>query len=225
VLGTFSNLLQTLPRSGEWMVWVKKVFGVILVAVGLFYALLALAPSLAFWVIPAVLIVGGLYLGFFEKSAAKRPGFQRLKWATGTLAVIAGVALVATTPRGGLAFRPYDDALVLGDLPRSRPVMLDFSANWCVPCHELERSTFTDARVIAAGRSFDAFKVDLTRYDSPEADALRKRFGIRGVPTVVFLDTSGREIEGARVEGFLAPGPFLERMKTAAAAGARAAAE
>src|SRR5206468_5767346 len=71
VLGTFSNLLQALPRSGEWMVWVKKVFGVILLALGAFYALLALAPSWGIWVAPAALTLGGVYLGFFETSAEK----------------------------------------------------------------------------------------------------------------------------------------------------------
>ena len=94
--------------------------------------------------------------------------------------------------------------------------MLDFSADWCVPCHELERSTFTDARVKEAARSFATYQVDLTRYDSPEADRWRRQYGITGVPTVIFLAPDGSEVRDARVEGFLPPERFLERMRRAA---------
>ena len=95
--------------------------------------------------------------------------------------------------------------------------MLDFTANWCAPCHELERNTFTDPRVRAAARSFRTFRVDLTRYDSPEAERWRRDYGIHGVPTVVFMTPDGSEVKTARVEGFLPPDRFLERMRQAAA--------
>jgi thiol:disulfide interchange protein DsbD len=78
VLGTFSNLLQRLPRSGEWMIWVERALGVVLTGVGLFYAMLGIAPKQAFWVVPVVLVVGGVFLGFFEKSADQRRGFRWL---------------------------------------------------------------------------------------------------------------------------------------------------
>ena len=93
--------------------------------------------------------------------------------------------------------------------------MIDFSADWCAPCHELERFTFTDGRVRAMARSFKTYKVDLTRYDSPESKALKRQYGITGVPTIVFLGPDGQEVIEARVEGFIPPEPFLERMKYA----------
>ena len=98
-----------------------------------------------------------------------------------------------------------------------RPVMMDFSADWCVPCHELELVTFTDPRVVAEAKRFDRYKVDLTKYNSAEANETRKRYGIAGVPTVVFLGPDGAEIAPARVEGFLKPDLFLERMKASGA--------
>ncbi|PSQ83339.1 MAG: cytochrome C biogenesis protein, partial [Bacteroidetes bacterium QS_1_65_9] len=61
---------------------------------------------------------------------------------------------------------------------------------------------------------FARIKVDLTRYDSPEAEALRERFGVAGVPTLVFLNENGEEIRKARVVGFMGPDPFLERLRT-----------
>ena len=222
VLGTFSNLLQTLPRSGEWMVWVKKVFGVVMVSLGVFYVLLAVAPSWIAWVPPAALVLGGLYLGFIDRSGGQRAGFVRLKWATGALAILGGVAMVALAPKAGIAFEPYSPASVEQALKGGQPAMLDFTAQWCAPCHELERFTFSDARVRDAARAFRTFRVDLTRYDSPEAEQWRQKYGIRGVPTVLFLSPSGAEVQGTRVEGFLTPADFLERMRMAGAAGARA---
>jgi thiol:disulfide interchange protein DsbD len=218
ILATFSNLIQTLPRSGEWMEWVKKVFGVLLVALGLFYALLALAPSWSAWVAPAALFIGGIYLGFFERSADKRPGFWWLKRLSGGLAIIVGVVFVATAPRESIAFEAFTAEALDAAVRSGTPVMLDFTANWCAPCHELERLTFTDRRVRDAARSFKTLRVDLTRYDSPEAEAWRRRFAIRGVPTVLFLGKRGDELTHARVEGFLPAEMFLERMKSVSAA-------
>ena len=220
VLGTFSNLLQKMPRSGDWMIWVKKVFGVVLLAIGLFYLLISFAPHLAPWVAPAAMIAGGLYLGFVEKSAAKRPGFVLLKRVTGIAGLAAGVWLIASAPKQTLAFRPYTEAAVKQALADGQPVILDFAADWCIPCHELERNTFSDARVIAAAGAFAAFKVDLTHSDSPQAAAWTKQYRIQGVPTVVFLAPAG-EVEAARFSGFMPATPFLERLKLAAAAARR----
>jgi thiol:disulfide interchange protein DsbD len=215
LLATFSNLLSALPRSGEWMVWVKKVFGVILAAVGLNYALLALAPRLAPWVMPAALILGGLYLGFLERSASNRRGFRLLKWITGAAGVMAGAALIALTPASGVTFEAGTRAALGAALHGDQPVMIDFSADWCQPCHELERMTFTHPKVKDAVKGFRAFKVDLTRYDSPESEAWRREYQITGVPTVVFVRPGVGEVRDARVEGFLPPDQFIVRLATA----------
>ncbi|HET7226191.1 MAG TPA: cytochrome c biogenesis protein CcdA, partial [Candidatus Eisenbacteria bacterium] len=224
VLGTFSNLLQRMPRSGEWMVWVKKVFGVVTLAVGAHYAALGVAPSLARWVMPAALVLGGLYLGFLENSG-KGVAFRRFKWALGAAGAIAGVWLVVTAPGPGIEFRPFEEQAYQAALASGRPVMLDFSADWCGPCHELENATFTDARVIARAKGFTAFKLDLTRSDSPEAEQWRRRFNVRGVPAVLFVAPDGAEVRGARVERFMGPDEFLPRIELAARGGQAATRE
>ncbi len=222
VLAAFSNLLQALPRSGDWMDWVKKLFGVILSTLGLYFVALGLAPKLAPWTVPAGLLLGGLYLGFMEKSGNAMKTFRTAKQALGAIAVAAGVWMALQFVNAAsrtMTFQKYDEGKVAASLQRGRHVMLDFSADWCVPCHELELQTFTDGGVITAVRNdFDAYKVDLTRYDSPESEALRRQYGITGVPTIVFLSSGGDEVPGTRVEGFLPPERFLQRVKTAVAA-------
>jgi thiol:disulfide interchange protein DsbD len=220
VLGTFSNLLSSLPKSGDWMVWVKKVFGVVLFAIGIFYALLAIAPKLSFWVAPVALLVGGLYLGFFEKSKGRTPVFGWVKRLGGLAAIVAGAfMLVAVMPSKSVAFHEFDEARLQAALQKGQPVLMDFSADWCVPCHELDHFTFTDRRVIDAAEDFVRLKIDLTRYDSPESERLRQAYEITGVPTIVFLTAGGLEVREARVEGFLPPEPFLERIRVAKTAG------
>ena len=225
VLGTFSNLLQKMPRSGDWMVWVKKVFGTILIGLGVHYLAIAIAPDLAKWVAPTTLLAGGLYLGFLERSGAARAGFQMLKGAAGTAAMLGAVALVvlAPKPNRSLAFEPFSEDRLTATLASGRGAMLDFSADWCLPCHELEEKTFTHPDVIAAARGLAAFKVDLTNYKSESSETLRRRYAIGGVPTVVFLTPDGSEVRDARVEGFMPPSEFLTRLARAQAGGARAA--
>lgn len=217
-LAVFSNALQSLPRSGEWMDWVKKLFGVVLATLGLNYVLLGLAPRFSPYLVPAALVLGGLYLGFMEKSANARRGFKLMKNVGGALAVVAGVWLVlqvTTAASRSIPFRAYDEAAVAASLAGGRSVLLDFSADWCAPCHELELQTFPDPKVVAAARGFDAYKVDLTNDESPEVAAHRAKYAVRGVPTIVFLRPDGSEVREARVEGFVNATEFVKRLEIA----------
>ena len=215
ILGTFSSLLHRLPQSGMWMVWVKKVFGVVLVGVAFFYMALATYPAVAEWTIPATLLLGGIYLGFLERSGRDRKVFRRIKWATGTAAVIAGLFFVQYLQQPSLEWEAYSEDRLADAQAAGQPVMMDFYADWCIPCLELERVTFTDDTVRVFGDEFVRLKVDLTQFNSPEAEALRERYEVAGVPTIVFLDGEGEEVREARVVGFLSPTRFAERMQQA----------
>jgi len=219
-LATFSNLLQALPRSGDWMVWVKHGFGVIMASIGLYYLFIGFAPDQAPWVLPVALAVGGLWLGFLDHSSGKAGAFKRFTQIVGALALFAGVALgtqMGIALSRTLTWKPYSAQAVAASVAAGRPVMMDFAADWCVPCHELELNTFTDPEVVSFAKRFDRYHVDLTDYDAPASDSARRQYGITGVPTVVFLDANGSEILPARVEGFLPPRPFLEQMRLGAA--------
>jgi thiol:disulfide interchange protein DsbD len=222
VLGVFSNLLQKLPRSGEWMEWVKKVFGVVMIALALRFVSLGVAPNLTPWIVPVALVVGGTWLGFINRQAERVPAFKAFKRIGGAAAVIGGLAMVAMSPRNSLPMETFSPAALDAARSRGQVVMVDFSADWCVPCHELERYTLSDWRVIERAKTFAAFKADLT-HDSPETQAWTERFAITGVPTVLFITPDGREVPGTRVQGFMPAKDFLERMTVAAQAGQRAA--
>jgi len=215
VLGTFSGLLNKLPKSGTWMSWVKKVFGVILVGVALFYVALAFFPSYAMHTIPAVLLSGGIYLAFAKGSGKGGNLFKYIKWSVGAASVVFGLLFVQNLTKPSIQWESYSPDKLQQAKASGTPVILDFYADWCVPCLELERVTFTDSRVIEATSHYKKIKVDLTRYESERSTELREKFEVMGVPTIVFLDENGKEVTDARVVGFLDPESFLEKTKNA----------
>lgn len=215
ILGTFSGLMQKMPKSGVWMVWVKKLFGIVLVGIGGFYLGLALFPQLVEWIIVFTLVLGGLYLGFLERSGSDRMGFRVTKLVTGTIAIVLGVMFYMNLQKEGIQWEAYSPDKLEQATANSQPVMIDFYADWCIPCLELERITFTDEEVIQQTKNMMRLKVDLTNFDSPESEELRRQYNIAGVPTIVFLDGDGNEVHQARVIGFMRPNEFLRRVNMA----------
>ena len=219
LLATYTGLLQKLPRSGEWMVWVKKLFGVLLLGVALFYLLLAVKDEWAFWVVPVTLIVGGLYLGLVERTGNANAAFAIFKRTLGVVAVAAGVLLALSLPSQSIQWEEYSaEALGLASADR-QPVILEFSASWCIPCKELEHVTFADPEVMNLARKFRTLQVDLTDFDSPASERIRERFQVSGVPTILFLDAEGAEVPETRVVGFVPPEEFLRLAQKALASG------
>ncbi|GJQ19845.1 MAG: hypothetical protein HBSIN02_02000 [Bacteroidia bacterium] len=213
ILGTFSGLLKKVPRSGSWLIWVERLFGVVLMGAALFYLSLAVAPSWAAFVVPVTLVAGGIYLGFLERSGSDKPFVRRIQWAFGAACVVAGVMAADALREPGITWQVYTRERLAEARAEGKPVMIDFYADWCIPCLELDHRTFTDEEVMRASESFVRLKVDLTHFDSPESEALRREFDIAGVPTIVFLDKDGMEERSARVVGYLSPPDFLERIK------------
>ncbi len=209
VLGTFAGLIPKLPKSGVWLAWVKKLFGTVLVAFSAFYFLLALAPDYLKWLLPAALVLGGIYLGFLEKSGTSSPGFVQFKKSAGILAVILGILIPLFAPRESVQWEIYSQEKLAQATKEARPVILDFYADWCLPCHELDRFTYSDPRVIAALEGFTRLKVDLTEADAEAPAALIEQYEVLGVPTILFLDPAGNEPEDSRVTGFISADELL----------------
>ena len=222
ILGTFTGLLQKLPRSGAWMNWVKKLLGIVLVAVGCFYLSLAAEPSLTFILIPLTMLLGGIYLGFIDKTQASSHLFTWFKRLTGVALIVGSVLFYQSGQVPAISWEKYT-----GQPIDSGPAAIYFSASWCIPCLELDRMTFTERTAIEAMSQLKRFKVDLSNYDSPESKAMREKYRIVGVPTIVFLDKNGQEVLQERVVGFISAEDLIariERVKVAGTAGAEVAA-
>jgi thiol:disulfide interchange protein DsbD len=107
----------------------------------------------------------------------------------------------------------YDPALLDEAREQGRPVLIDFTAEWCIACKELEHYTFSDAAVSQEAARFLALRADMTSFASPPIEAIKERFGILGLPWIVFIDPEGRERTDLRVTGYVPPEEFLGRLR------------
>ena len=216
VLGTVSGSLRKLPRSGEWMVAVKKFFGFAMVALAVYF-LRPILPERVYELGVAIpLLIGGVYFLFFEKSGSTLGWFRGLKIAFALILLAAGTMFALPERKGAstgeLAFTPYSEAALASARAEGKPVMIDFYADWCLPCKELDKHTFNDARVVAAGNGWVFLKANLTLNNDPAVATLRKKWAIAGVPTLLFLGPDGQE-RGERVVGFEKPELFMARLR------------
>jgi thiol:disulfide interchange protein DsbD len=216
VLGTFSGAAAALPRAGEWMVWIRNLFGCLLIGMALYF-LNPLLPDTPFKIAMAIVfIASGIFLGFIEKSNVRTVAFRAARYAT-VIVAVAGAAWMLAPARSGegaIKFIDYDPALLEQAGAQGRPVIIDFTAEWCIACKELEHYTFADADVAAEAERFLAMRADMTSFASPPMQAIKQRFGILGLPWVVIIDGEGNERTDLRVTGYVPAADFLERLRT-----------
>ena len=215
ILGTFSGLLKKIPRSGSWLVWVEHLFGVVLAGAGLFYLFLAVAPKDVIYVVPAAFVIGGIYLGFVDSAFREKRTLKIFQRVFGVAAVVVGVLLAGGLREKGMVWETYSDTALLEAKENGMPVVLDFYADWCIPCLELDQNTWTNEEVVGATTDMKRMKVDLTHFDSRESETVRKKFNISGVPTVILLRGDGTEPMDSRIVGYIPPSEFLKKLKQA----------
>jgi thiol:disulfide interchange protein DsbD len=215
VLAVFSGRLEKLPRSGEWMLWVRRLMGWVLVGMAAYFVRPLLSEAASVFAISAVALAAGVHLGWIDRSRAGFKAFGVIKGAVGIGGVVLAVALAGSyiLQGPGVSWQPYSDELLARARAEGRPVIIDFSATWCTPCRELDEKTFhAPAIVQQAPRDIVMIKVDVTRGGDPLHERLLAEYAVKGVPTVVFLDPQGRERLDLRLVDYLPPEDFLKRM-------------
>ena len=205
-LAVFSGKIKKLPRAGEWMDAVKHIFGFILVGMALYFLLPLLPESFRGYVLPVFMIGTAIYLMFFEKLANSVKGFRIFKIVFSILIFAVAVYTLIPSETNSVNWKPFtQDALAEIS---GKGVIIDFYADWCIPCKELDAATFSDPRVIELSKDFETYKADMTKSLSPEVEAIREQYNIIGVPTVLILNSKGEEKE--RITGFVDADEFYK---------------
>lgn len=214
-LALFSSKIDRLPRSGEWMVGVRTIFGLVLLGMALYFLQPLIPGGIYAWLFPLYMIGAGVYLLIFNRVGENTRGFVLFKKLIAVAVIIAGTWFLKPEPVSAqkMAWQPYSETLYQTALTAGQPIIIDFYADWCIPCREMDNLTFTDPAVIDLSRQFRLLKVDLTAAASPEVRRLREKFAIKGVPTILFIDQRGNEREDLRVLGFEKPEHFIVKMK------------
>jgi thioredoxin:protein disulfide reductase len=209
-LGIFSSSATALPRSGMWMVQVKKAMGFILIAMA-FYFLRPLIGDFAFqYGVAASLLIGSAFL-FLSRA----PGAAVWRIGIGVLLLVAGVAFAIPRKHAAMVqWQKYDTSALAAARAAGKPVVIDFYADWCLPCKELDEKTFTDPRVVSELDRYVRVKADLTVAEDVTTKALTQQYAILGVPTIVFIDAKGNETASARLTGFEPADKFLQRAQS-----------
>jgi len=215
ILAIFSGQLAKLPKSGEWMNWVRRLMGWVLVGMAAYFVKPVFPIAIQPYLLAVVAIAAGIHLGWLDQTAATFRLFPWVKTVAGTLCLVFAALLIGNQVFKGPSVRwhPYSTQLLADSEEKQKPVIIDFYANWCAPCRKLDQITFHDPDIVRLSQDdFVMVKVDLTRKDAEKYDHLLTEYDVKGVPTIVFIDAAGNERTDLRFIDFVEPDKLLNRM-------------
>ncbi|MCL5283164.1 MAG: thioredoxin family protein, partial [Armatimonadetes bacterium] len=219
VLGSSASLLAKLPRSGEWMMAIKHIFGLILFGVGIYYLNGIIQNETAYrWLMAGYVALAGIYLNLWDVSGETARRFFQFKRALGLVVVAFAVWMMVPPPPPSLdvsqiAWQPYSQAGVESAESQGKPVLIDFGAKWCAECNEMDQKTYANPAVVQAAAGIITLKVNATNSNDPKVQAAEKRYGIVGLPAVIFIGRNGHERTDLRLMGFEPPSLFVKRLE------------
>ncbi len=216
-LAFFSSKITNLPKAGDWMVGVRIIFGIILVGMALYFLNPIIPDTIFAILLPLFLIISGVYLLVFNKSGDSTKAFSYFKKILAILAVFAAGYFAKMDNNENVVkmdWQKFSPEYFESAISNDRPVMIDFYADWCIPCKELDKLTFTDNDIIELSKKFDLVKVDLTSGVEGEIQKLRDKYEVKGVPTIIFINAKGKEIKSLRTLGFVKSEKFIKKMQT-----------
>jgi thiol:disulfide interchange protein DsbD len=216
VLALFSGKIKALPRAGMWMEGIKHIFGVIMIGMAIYFVLPLLPKEWSGYLLPVYIIISVPYLAIFDPLDAKMKAFRIFKYALSVVFIGLAVwwfpANTSAEAGGKVKFEAYSDSTFQAAKGQKK-IIIDFYADWCIPCKELDAMTFVDPNVVAASKDFVSLKADLTKSGDALSKKLTTDFNIKGVPTVLIFNEKGEEVY--RLTGFVNGEEFLKLMKKA----------
>lgn len=218
-LAIFSSSITKLPRSGEWMESVKIIFGLMMLGLALYTAQPLMSAELYEFIFPVFLILAGAYLILVDRKAINAVTYTRFKYAIAIAGIVYGGMNLhfgeqQTAGTGKYEWQMLQTQKQIDEsIAKStdKPTIIDFYADWCAQCKELDKYTYIDPKIIELSKKFNNIKVDLTKGDKE----IEGKFKIQGLPVVAFIDKNGREREDLRITGFLKPDEFIKVMEKA----------
>ncbi len=232
---------KLLPRAGSWMDAVKAVFGVALLGVAILLLERIIPTDIAMLLWGILLIVSAIYMGALRHLEIEASGWQKLWKGLGVVFLVYGALMLVGAAAGGKDTLQPLRGLALGDgshtpqelvfqriktladlkrevagaSARDQTVMLDFYADWCVSCKEMEKYTFSDPQVISALQDTLLLQADVTANDDLDQALLQGHFGLPGPPAIMFYGKDGQERKNYRVIGYKPAVEFAGHVKEA----------
>lgn len=235
VLGTFSGSIKAMPKSGTWMVTVERIFGIILLGAALYYVRFIISPDVFIIILGIFLIVTSVFSGGFDRLTHESTTFLRAKKAFGIIVFIFGVYFLVghllvkgfilpplsyttqsqiVTAKEKIDWVLHEEDGLRQAKASGKIAMIDFWAEWCAACMEFEKITYVDPDIIRESRRFVNIKIDCTRSNDPQVKQLLNKYGVIGLPTIIFINKEGTVVKDKTITGFVNPDEFLRILRS-----------